>query len=91
MAILILVYTPQADITIQKDSKAERSRIDSINNYINDLENGFMIIVMKATAQKTLASLSFYVNKTQSPVKDFDAAFAEVMLNGTIKDRKSVV
>lgn len=84
MAILILIYTPQADITIQKDTKAERWRIESINNYINDLENGFMITVMKATAQKTLVSLNFYVNKTQSPVRDFDAAFAEIMLNGTI-------
>ncbi|HLC62366.1 MAG TPA: hypothetical protein VJI52_05100 [Candidatus Nanoarchaeia archaeon] len=84
MAILIVIYTPQADITIQKDTRAERVRIESINNYVNGLENEFMITVMKATAQKTIVSLNLYVNKTQSSVKDFDAAFAEVMLNGTI-------
>ena len=86
MAILVIVYTPQADITIQKDTKAMRLRIDSINNYINDLENEFMITVMKATAQKTLTSLIDYTGITHSPVKDFDAAFAEVMLKGTINN-----
>src|SRR3989338_2539039 len=86
MAILIIVYTPQADITIQKDTKAEKVRIDSINNYINDLENEFMITVMKATAQKTLTSLIDCTGITHSPVKDFDAAFAEVMLKGTINN-----
>ncbi|HLC60130.1 MAG TPA: hypothetical protein VJJ52_01750 [Candidatus Nanoarchaeia archaeon] len=84
IGILILIYTPQADITVQKDTKAMNSRISHIDNYVNELENVYMINIIEATAQKTLLSLVLYVKSTKAPVVDFDSAFAEIMLNGTI-------
>lgn len=84
MAIFILIYTPQADITLQKDTQSTKSRIDSLNNYVNDLEKTYFETVVSAAAYKTILSLIFYENSTNSYLKNFDAAFYEVMINGTI-------
>ena len=84
IGILILIYTPQADVTLQKDTKALNSRISYIDNYVNSLENAYMVDILKATTQKTLLSLIFYINSTNAPIKNLDAAFAEIMLNGTV-------
>ena len=84
MAILILIFTPQADITLQKDTKAANSRIVYLDNYIRTLKNGYMVSVLEATSQKTLLSLTLYTASTKKPLNDLDASFAEVMLNGTI-------
>lgn len=84
MAVFILVFTPQADISIQKDTQAIRTRIGSIDNYVNDLENRYFETVLRATTYKTLLSLIFYINSTGAYLPDMDSAFSEVMLTGKI-------
>ncbi len=85
MAVFILIYTPQADVTLQKDTKALNVRINDINIYINNLENSYFETVLRATTYKTILSLIFYINSSAGtyPI-NFDAAFQEVMINGTI-------
>lgn len=86
MAIFIVVYTPQADITLQKDTQAVKVRIDVLDNYLKDLEKSYFETVAKATAYKTMLSLILYMNSTGKYVTNFDTAFAEVFMNGTINN-----
>ena len=84
MALFILIYTPQADISFQKDTQAVKNRISSINNYVSDLESSYFETVLRATTYKTILSLIFYINSTGSFINNLDPVFSEVMINGTI-------
>ena len=84
MAMFILVFTPQADISLQKDNQAIRTRISSVDNYVDDLENRYFETVLRAATHKTTLSLIFYMNSTGSFLTNVDSAFSEVMLTGKI-------
>jgi hypothetical protein len=84
MAVFILVFTPQADISLQKDERSVRTRINSIDHYVNDLEKGYFEAALRASTYKTILSLIFYMNTTGHYLTDLDSAFSEVILNGTI-------
>src|SRR3989338_4846814 len=84
MAVFLLVFTPQADISLQKDMRAASTRISVIDNYIRDLENNYFETVLRASAYKTVLSLIFYMNSTGSYLADFDASFSEVITTGKI-------
>ena len=84
MAIFILVFTPQADISLQKDTQSVRTRIGSIDNYVNDLEDRYFENVLRATSYKTILSLILYMNSTGSYITNLDSAFSEVILTGKI-------
>jgi len=86
MALFILVFTPQADISLQKDTQAVITRIGSVDSYVNDLESRYFETVLRATTYKTILSLVFYINSTNpaSYFTNFDSVFKEVMINGTI-------
>ena len=84
MAVFILVFTPQAEVSLQVDTEATRTRIGSIDNYVDDLENRYFETVLRATTFKTILSLIFYMNSTGSYITNLDSAFSEVMLTGKI-------
>jgi len=84
MAVFILVSTPQADTSLQKDTQAIRTRISSVDTYVDDLENRYFETVLRATTYKTILSLIFYINSTGSYITDMDSAFSEVMMTGKI-------
>ena len=84
MAIFILVFTPQAEVSLQVDTEATRTRIGSIDNYVNDLEDRYFETVLRATTFKTILSLIFYMNSTGSYITNLDSAFSEVILTGKI-------
>ena len=84
MALFIVLFTPQADISLQKDTEAIATRINSVNNYVDDLENEYFETILRATTYKALLSLIFYINSTQSHIVDLDSAFSEVAINGTL-------
>ena len=64
MTVFILVFTPQADISLKKDMQSVASRISSIDNYVDDLENNYFETILRATAYKTILSLILYMNST---------------------------
>ena len=84
MALFILIYTPPSDINIQKDMQAIGNRIGNLDNYMSDLKNRYFETVLRATTYKTILSLEYYINSTGSKISNFDSAFYEVSLNGTI-------
>lgn len=84
MAIFILVFTPQTDISLRKNNQAVKTRINSIDNFIDDLQNRYFETVLRATAYKTILSLALYMNSTGSYLANFDSAFSTVMLTGKI-------
>jgi hypothetical protein len=86
MTIFILIFTPQIDSSLQKDAQSLNTRITTIDNYINDLQYNYLITVMKVTGKKTIESLIFYMNSTNSFLSGFDSAFQEVFMNGTINN-----
>lgn len=84
MAIFILVFTPKADISLQKDAQSTKTRINSVDNFVDDLQNRYFETVLRATAYKTILSLALYMNSTGSYMANFDSAFSTVMLTGKI-------
>ena len=84
MAVFILVFTPQGDISLQKNAQAVTTRIGSVDDYVNDLESRYFETVLRATTYKTILSLIFYMNSTGSFINNLDPVFSEVMINGTI-------
>ena len=84
MAVFILVFTPQADISLQKDAQSIRARISSVDNYVDDLQNRYLETALRATTYKAALSLIYYMNSTGSYINNLDSAFSEVMLTGKI-------
>src|SRR3989344_9006036 len=84
IAVFVLLYTPQADITLQKDTQSIRARINNINSYVNDLDQVYYETVLRAATNKAILSLILYMNSTGNYLADFNASFSEVMINGTI-------
>ncbi|MBI2542519.1 hypothetical protein HYV80_07485 [Candidatus Woesearchaeota archaeon] len=83
MAIFLLVFTPQAGISVQKDTQAVNARIAAVDNYVGDLSTYFET-VLRTSAYKTILSMIFYINSTGSYLEDFDAAFSEIIMTGKI-------
>ena len=84
MAMFIIIFTPQANVSLQKDTQAVKIRIGTIDNYVDDLENSYFETILRVTAFKTMLSLTFYLNSTGSYLANLDSAFSEVMLTGRI-------
>jgi len=86
MAVFILVFTPQADISLSKDTQAAASRISSIDSYVSDLQSNYFETILRAVSYKAVLSLIFYMNETGSFLPNLDSAFYEVAMNGTISN-----
>ncbi|MBI2651962.1 hypothetical protein HYX00_00730 [Candidatus Woesearchaeota archaeon] len=84
IAVFTIVFTPQADVSLQKDTQAIRARINSIDNYVDDLEGRYFETALRAATYKAMLSLIFYINETDLYLTDMNSAFYEVMLNGSI-------
>ena len=53
---------------------------------MSDLQNKYFETVLRANTYKTVLSLIYYMNSTDRYIKNFDAVFYEVSLNGTINN-----
>lgn len=86
MTVFILVLTPQADISLQKDTQAVRTKISVIDNYVESLENSYFSTALRSSAFKSMLSLAYYMNTTGKFITNFDSAFSEVIINGTLNN-----
>lgn len=84
MVVFVLVFTPQADVSLRKDTQSVRIRLNTLNSYVDDFENGYLETILRATTHKTILSLVFYMNSTGAYLPNLNAAFSEVSINGTI-------
>ncbi len=88
IAVFILVYTPSANITLQKGTESVKSRIEIINRYVDELEDEYLETVLRASAHKAILSLIYYINSSSPPqyLSNFDTAFYEVIVQGNINN-----
>jgi len=86
MAVFIFVFTPQADISLEKDAQSIKVRIISIDNYVSDLEDRYFEDVLRSGTHKTILSLVYYIEEKKSFLTDLSSAFSEVIQHGTIND-----
>ena len=84
IAVFIVVFKPSSDIALKKDTQAIKTRIISVDNYVSDLEARYLETVLRSASYKTILSLIYYMNVTNSYISNFDATFSEVILNGSI-------
>src|SRR3989338_109556 len=84
VAVFLLVLTPQADITLQKDTQAVRTKINTIDNYIESIEDSYLTTALKSSTFKTMLSLAYYMNTTGKFMTNLDPAFSEIIINGTL-------
>ena len=80
----IFIFVPQVDVSLQKDNQATMTRIRSIDDYVGDLENNYLKTILSLVNQKTILSMIYYMNETNSYIVNLDSAYYEIMLNGTI-------
>ena len=73
MTIFILLFTSQADVSLQKDNQAVKTRINTINDYVNDLEGRYFESVLRASTYKSILSLVFYINETGAFLEKLNA------------------
>lgn len=86
MAVILLVYTPSANITLEKGTESVKSRINIIDRYVDELEEQYFETVLRASSYKAVLSMVYYINSSDPPqyLSNFDAAFYEVIMNGSI-------
>lgn len=84
MVVFIILFTPQFDIFLQKDTQAVRTRIGSIDNYVDDIENRYIENALGSATYRTILSMIYYVNATGLYINNLDSSFNEIILNSTI-------
>lgn len=88
MVVFILIFTPQSNISLEKEKQDVSARISSINNFVDDLEGSYFETVLRVATHKTILSLINYIETKKAfiPSEQFNTVFSEVMINGTISD-----
>lgn len=88
MAVFIILFTPQADVSLQKNAQAVTTRTTKIDNYVNDVENSYLPTVLKSSSYKAILSMVLYVKETGSYIEPnkLDSIFFTIMKNGTLTD-----
>lgn len=85
IAAIIIIFTP-TKINVKEDISVIKTRVENVNEYVLDLENVYLERTLQAIGRKTILSLILYVDIIGpfATSTDFENAFAEVLLNGTI-------
>ena len=86
--IFIFLFTPQAGVSLERNTEAVKRRVSSVDNYVNDLKNRYFENILRSTSHKAILSLVDYIEVKKSfiPESEFNSVFSEVMLSGTISD-----
>lgn len=85
IAAIIIIFTP-TKINVKEDISVIKTRVENVNEYVLDLENVYLERTLQAIGRKTILSLILYVDIIGpfATSTDFENAFAEVLLSGTI-------
>lgn len=83
--VIILAFSIKAEYRLQNRMEVIKSRVETANNLVidieNDLQRGLYI-----TGFNSLLAIDDFVNSNGTYVDDIDSAFMEALLNGTIKN-----
>lgn len=83
IAAIILVSTPTTT-NLKDDLKVVEIRISKVDEYVIDLEKVYLENTLKAVGRRTIIALIEYMNSENLFLSNFEDAFSEVLLNGTI-------
>lgn len=91
IAAIMIIFTP-SKINLKEDISVIKTRVENVNEYVLDLEDVYLERTLQATGRKTLISLILYVDIRGSflTLTEFENAFAEVLLSGTINDGEDI-
>lgn len=91
IAAIIIILTP-SKINLKESISVVKTRVENVNEYVMDLENVYLERTLQATGRKTLISLILYVDIRGpfSTAAEFENAFAEVLLSGTINNGEDI-
>jgi len=86
IAAVIVIFTP-SDINLKKDISIIKTRVSKVDEYVFDLEKVYLENTLNANGRRTIIALIKYMD-TQGFLTDLDfqTAFSEVLLDGTIND-----
>ena len=83
IAAFVIMFTPSS-IELRKDIVAVKIRVSTLNEHVADLEKVYLERALEATGTKAIISLINYMESQNAFLLDFEAAFEEVLLYGTI-------
>ena len=84
MSVFVIIFTPSSHISLDKNLFSIKARISSLDGFVNDLKHTYFENILRASTQKTILSLIYYMNETDSYIANMDAAYAEVATTGMI-------
>jgi hypothetical protein len=84
MGVFLLMFTPQTEIALDKEGNSVETRINTINNYAEDVQSNYYNDVLKSSTYKAMISLTYYMNQTGTYLPNLNGAFSEVMISGTL-------
>jgi len=84
IAGLIIIFTP-SDINLKKDISVVKTRVSKVDEYVFDLEKVYLEDTLKAIGRRTIIALIRYMDAQQEFLTNFEDAFSEVLLDGTIE------
>ena len=89
VAALIIIFTPSGSVvSIGADMPVVKTRVNTVNDFVLDLENSYFESILKVSSHKAILALISYVADTSNePFDDLDKlqeVFSDVVLNGKI-------
>lgn len=87
VAILLLVASSQSAVTLRDEVPVTQTAVSIGNNYIQSLDEIYLSRTLAAASYRALKTLIVYMNSTGNFLidqTDFNAKFAELVVNGTI-------
>ncbi|MBL7056004.1 hypothetical protein ISS07_03785 [Candidatus Woesearchaeota archaeon] len=83
VATFILIFTPSQLQLMTKENSAS-TRIENLNEYVEDLENIYLERTLQSTSIKTIKAIILYMESQNTFLQNFEEDFEEVLLTGKI-------
>ncbi len=86
VSVLVLSFSSDVYVTSKNKIPVLKSRVKTADNYLRNLETSYLETSLYTSSYNALKSIILYINKTGFLDNEnaLNAAFKEVMLNGTI-------
>lgn len=84
ITVLMIVFSPETEISFNKDIPVVKTRVTKINDFITDFEIVYLKEILRSTTYKALTSLTYYMDEEDKFLTDLQSDFNEVVLYGTI-------
>lgn len=83
VAALLIFYTPIETFNIGTDAFFVKTRVETINGFVEDLENSYFDDILKISSKKGILALISFM-EDEGFYADIQSRYSEVVLSGTI-------